>query len=84
MPVAFTALLQAMTYLVKNPPAHPLWQQHGQRAYDKLQELLPLALNMCATAHVMMGVTLILSLFSRQREVVRRSHTVCPDMHSLG
>ena len=99
VPVAFTALLQALTYLArssspparrtaltlraappsrrsraapqtKNPPASALWQTYGVRAYDMLQASLPVALGMCATMQVMIGITMLFSLLSSNREVV--------------
>jgi hypothetical protein len=92
-PVAFHALLQALTYLVKNPPAAgtrgaALWAAYGPRAYALLEGNLPTALGMCATAQVMLGVTLLLSLLTRQREVAKtflywnvllRGFWHCPD-----
>ena len=77
VPVAFTSLLQALTYLVKNPPAMPLWEKYGVRGYGLLQESLPVTLGMCATMQVMIGITLLLSLLSSNREVVRTTRCVC-------
>ena len=41
------------------------------RAYDLLQESLHTALAMCATMQVMIGVTMLFTLLSKNREVVR-------------
>ena len=72
VPVAFTSLLQALTYLMKNPPAQSaLWEKYGVRGYGLLQESLPVSLGMCATSQVMIGITLLLGLLSSNREVVR-------------
>ena len=71
VPVAFASLLQALTYLVKNPPASPLWEKYGVRGYGLLQESLPVSLGMCATSQVMIGITLLIGLLSSNREVVR-------------
>ena len=56
---------------MKNPPASPLWAAYGPRGYDLLQANLPAALGVCASAQVMVGITLLLSLLTRQREVAK-------------
>jgi hypothetical protein len=55
----------------KNPPPWPLYAKYGAIADAQLNAALPTALAMCATAQTMVGLTLIFSLFTRQREVVR-------------
>jgi hypothetical protein len=55
----------------KNPPSWALYAKYGRIADEHLNAALPTALAMCATAQTMVGLTLIFSLFTRQREVVR-------------
>ena len=71
LPPAFHALLQALTFLNKLQPAHPLWLSQGQRLYDKLQPLLPQALGTLASMQVMTGITLLLGLATTKREIAK-------------
>lgn len=70
LPVAFTAFAQVSTHLRKNPPPWPAYAAYGPKLDDLLNANLPLALGMCANAQVMIGITLIIGLATRQREVV--------------